>query len=82
MDPDPEDGLTVSDFQIDSPYNTRLSPGLPPTPIASPGLASLDAALNPADVTYLYYVLCGADGHHKFSDTFAQFERDVSTCLG
>lgn len=82
VDPNPADGLTVSDFQIDSPYNTRLSPGLPPTPIASPGIASLDAALNPADITYLYYVLCGADGHHKFSDTFAQFEQDVSTCLG
>lgn len=82
VDPDPSDGLTASDFQIDSPYNTRLSPGLPPTPIASPGLASLDAALNPADVTYLYYVLCGADGHHKFSNTFAQFQQDVSTCLG
>jgi UPF0755 protein len=82
VDPNPEDGLTASDFLIDSPYNTRLSPGLPPTPISSPGIASLDAALNPADVTYLYYVLCGADGHHKFSDTYAQFERDVSTCLG
>ena len=82
VDPNPEDGLTASDFRIDSPYNTRLSSGLPPTPIASPGIASLDAALNPADVTYLYYVLCGADGHHKFSDTFAQFEQDVSTCLG
>jgi UPF0755 protein len=82
VDPNPADGLTASDFLIDSPYNTRLSPGLPPTPIASPGIASLDAALNPADVTYLYYVLCGADGHHKFSDTFAQFEQDVSTCLG
>jgi UPF0755 protein len=82
VDPNPEDGLTASDFLIDSPYNTRLSPGLPPTPISSPGIASLDAALNPADVTYLYYVLCGADGHHKFSDTYAQFQRDVSTCLG
>ena len=82
VDPDPENGLTASDFQIDSPYNTRLSPGLPPTPIASPGLASLEAALNPAHVSYLYYVLCGADGHHKFSDTSPQFEKDVATCLG
>ena len=38
--------------------------------------------LDPADTEFLYYVLCGADGHHKFSDTYAQFERDVSTCLG
>ena len=82
IDPDPSNGLTASDFKIDSPYNTRLHTGLPPTPIASPGLPSLQAALDPAHVPYLYYVLCGADGHHKFSDTSAQFEHDVATCLG
>ncbi|HZD80183.1 MAG TPA: endolytic transglycosylase MltG, partial [Actinomycetota bacterium] len=58
IDPDPSNGLTASDFLIDSPYNTRLHTGLPPTPIASPGLPSLQAALNPAQVDYLYYVLC------------------------
>jgi UPF0755 protein len=75
-------GLLESDLHVDSPYNTRLHTGLPPTPIASPGIASLRAALEPAHVSYLYYVLCGADGHHKFSDTYAQFERDKAACLG
>ncbi len=82
IDPDPSNGLTASDFRIRSPYNTRLHPGLPPTPISSPGLPSLRAALSPAHVPYLYYVLCGADGHHKFSVSYRQFERDVARCLG
>jgi UPF0755 protein len=82
IDPDPSNGLTVSDFEIDSPYNTRLHTGLPPTPIASPGIASLRAALAPADVPYLYYVLCGADGHHRFSVGYDQFLRDKAECLG
>ncbi|HEX9124702.1 MAG TPA: endolytic transglycosylase MltG [Actinomycetota bacterium] len=82
IDPDPSNGLTASDFQIDSPYNTRLHTGLPPTPIASPGLASLRAALDPADVPYLYYVLCGADGHHAFSVTYQRFLQDKARCLG
>ncbi|MGZ4152598.1 MAG: endolytic transglycosylase MltG [Actinomycetota bacterium] len=82
IDPDPSNGLTASDFRIDSPYNTRLHTGLPPTPIASPGIPSLRAALQPANVPYLYYVLCGADGHHKFSSTYAQFLRDKAACLG
>jgi UPF0755 protein len=82
IDPDPSNGLTVSDFAIDSPYNTRLNTGLPPTPIASPGIASLTAALSPADVPYLYYVLCGTDGHHKFSVTYNQFLADKASCLG
>jgi UPF0755 protein len=82
IDPDPSDGLTASDFEIDSPYNTRIYAGLPPTPIASPGLASLKAALDPADVDYRYYVLCGADGHHRFSTTYDQFLVDKARCLG
>ena len=82
VDPDPSNGLVASDFEIVSPYNTRLSGGLPPTPIASPGLASLRAALEPADVTFLYYVLCGADGSHAFSDTYAEFLRNKDRCLG
>lgn len=82
IDPNPADGLTSADFAIDSPYNTRLNPGLPPTPIASPWLGSLRAALEPADVPYLYYVACGADGGHRFSTTYAQFLRDKAACLG
>lgn len=82
VDPDPSNGLVASDFEIASPYNTRTSAGLPPTPIASPGLASLRAALEPADVTFLYYVLCGADGSHAFSDTYGEFLRNKDRCLG
>ncbi|MFB3737969.1 MAG: endolytic transglycosylase MltG [Candidatus Velamenicoccus archaeovorus] len=82
VDPDPSNGLTASDFEIRSPYNTRLHAGLPPTPIASPGLAALRAALEPADVPYLYYVLCGADGHHAFSVSYARFLQDKARCLG
>jgi UPF0755 protein len=82
-DPTPGDNtLSGSDLKSRSPYNTRIHAGLPPTPIASPGTASLKAALHPATGDYLYYVLCGADGHHKFSKDFATFQHDVATCLG
>ena len=66
-DPTLERDSPSSDFEIDSPYNTRLHTGLPPTPIASPGVPSLRAALNPADVPYLYYVLCSSNGAHRFA---------------
>jgi UPF0755 protein len=82
VDPDPSDGLTASDLRIDSPYNTRLHRGLPPTPIANPGLASLRAALEPAQTSDLYYVLCGSDGHHEFAQTYAQFLQLKQQCLG
>jgi UPF0755 protein len=82
IDPDPSDGLTDADLAIDSPYNTRLNPGLPPTPISSPGLESIRAALEPADVGYLYYVACGSDGTHRFSTDYARFLADKATCLG
>ena len=49
--------LTTADLESDSPYNTRINPGLTPTPIASPGRASIEAALNPAEGTWIYYVL-------------------------
>ena len=82
IDPDPSNGLTDADLAIDSPYNTRLNPGLPPTPIASPWTASLRAALEPADVPYLYYVACGSGGGHRFSTAYAKFLRDKAACLG
>jgi UPF0755 protein len=82
VDPDPSDGLTDADLQIDSPYNTRRYKGLPPTPIANPGLPSLRAALEPADVSYLYYVLCGDDGHHEFTHTYDEFLHKRDACLG
>jgi UPF0755 protein len=84
-DPTPDDGvLTASDLESDSPYNTRKRTGLPPTPIASPGEKSLEAALDPAHVDYLYYVACPKDGEGKsrFSKTNSQFLQDKSECLG
>jgi uncharacterized YceG family protein len=71
--------IRVSELQDDNPYNTRLSHGLPPTPIGNPGLASLKAAANPARKTYLFYVRKPGDsGEHAFSSTDAQFARDVA----
>jgi uncharacterized YceG family protein len=71
--------LKVSELERPSPYNTRLNRGLPPTPIGSPGLASLKAAANPAHKDYLFYVRKpGNSGEHAFSSTDAQFERDVA----
>lgn len=58
---------------IESPYNTYRYKGLPPGPIASPGLASLQAAAHPADTKYLYYVLTGKDGSHTFTTNEADF---------
>lgn len=68
-------GITNKDLEVDSPYNTYRVAGLPPTPIASPGKASLRAALNPADVDYLFYVLVDPSGRHGFTASAAEFER-------
>ena len=66
--------LTESDLQTDSPYNTRLVTGLPPTPIANPGLDSLKAAADPAKVDYLYYVVKpGTCGKHFFTNDYDEF---------
>ena len=58
------------DLEIDSPYNTYRNRGLPPGPIASPGKPSIVAALNPANVPYLYFV-AHPDGHHEFTTDFS-----------
>ncbi len=71
--------LKQSQLESDSPYNTRINRGLPPTPIGNPGLASIRASEHPARVGYLYYVVKpGTCGRHNFSKTDAQFERDVA----
>ena len=68
--------LRKKDLTTDSPYNTYTRPGLPPTPIAMPGLASIRAALQPARTDDLYYVARG-DGTSVFSRTLAQHNRAV-----
>lgn len=79
VDPNPSNGLTNSDLAMNSPYNTRKVKGLPPTPIASPGLPSLKAALQPAHTDYQYYVLCGST--HRFTPSYQQFLQWKSQCL-
>ncbi|MHB8781427.1 MAG: endolytic transglycosylase MltG [Candidatus Geothermincolia bacterium] len=68
-----KDVVTGEDLKVDSPYNTYLHAGLPPGPICNPGLESLDAALHPADVDYLYYVAQGDSGAHYFTDDYQDF---------
>ena len=63
--------LSFGDLALDSPYNTYKHAGLPPTPIANPGLKSLLAAFHPATVDYLYYVYRG-NGRHQFSHTLEE----------
>lgn len=63
-----EGSLRREDLSFGSPYNTYLRTGLPPGPIVSPGLDAINAALNPAEVDYLYFVSTG-NGRHKFSST-------------
>lgn len=65
--------LTLAQVRTPSPYNTYLNPGLPPTPIASPGLRSLEAALDPEGTDYLYFV-ARYDGTHVFSKTLKAHE--------
>jgi UPF0755 protein len=72
----PRERLLLSDLRIPSPYNTYLNSGLPPGPIASPGIKSLDAALNPADVDYLFFV-SKRDGTHYFSSTYDEHLRAI-----
>ena len=69
--PDHEGSITNEDKKMDSRYNLYKYAGLPPTPIANPGIAAIDAALNPATTDYYYYAL-GTDGRHHFSTTLQE----------
>ncbi|MFT7646906.1 MAG: UPF0755 protein [Candidatus Poriferisodalaceae bacterium] len=72
--------LTVTDLETESPYNSRLNTGLPPTPIAVSGRAALEAAINPVAGQWMFYVLASEDGRHAFSVSSDEFERDKQTC--
>jgi uncharacterized YceG family protein len=63
----PTQSLTNSEIHSDNPYNTRFTPGLPPTPINNPGLAAIEAAAHPAHVDYLYFVRKPDHKHHYFT---------------
>jgi UPF0755 protein len=68
--------ISPSELQIESPYNTYTTPGLPPGPIGNPGLASIQAAAHPAQEPYLYYVVKpNTCGEHTFATTEAEFSR-------
>jgi len=69
--------VLYKDLEVDSKYNTYKYAGLPPGPIASPGEASIAAALAPADVPYLFFV-ARADGSHQFTETFAQHTQAIA----
>jgi UPF0755 protein len=68
-------GLSAKDLQSGSPYNTYRRVGLPPTPIASPGEASIRAALQPAPGDWRYYVLISKKGQHAFTASYDEFQR-------
>ena len=76
--PEHGDVLTEEETHIDSPYNTYTNTGLPPTPIANPGLASINAALKPAQTSYLYYALDAEAGTHQFFNSYGEFQAFVA----
>lgn len=73
--------LSIADTKIDSPYNTYLIKGLPPAPIASPGLDAILATSNPQQTKFLYFVAKG-DGGHEFSETYEQHLQAKKKYLG
>jgi len=72
--------IYASDLKLDTPYNTYLSAGLPPGPVANPGVKSLHAAMEPAKTDYLYFVAAGANaqGQSRFASTLEEHERNVT----
>ena len=74
--------LTSEDMTVDSPYNTYIYQGLTPGPIANPGLASIEAALNPESTSYYYYVLDPSSGVHQFSKTLEEHEKKIKQLYG
>lgn len=67
----PKEDVSISDTKIDSPYNTYQIQGLPPGPIASPGMKAIEAVLHPSDTDYLYFV-ADRSGHNHYSNTYAE----------
>lgn len=72
--------LTPEDLKIDTPYNTYLYPGLPPTPIGNAGLQAIDAVLNPTVTDYFYYIT-DSDGEFHYAKTFEEHKRNIAKHL-
>ncbi|MEM6897998.1 MAG: endolytic transglycosylase MltG, partial [Pseudomonadota bacterium] len=70
-------GLRQSELRRETPWNTYVIDGLPPTPIANPGLASIEAALDPDDTPYIFFVADGTGGH-AFATTLAEHNANVA----
>ncbi len=70
-------GIRQSELRAETPWNTYVISGLPPTPIANPGRAAIEAALNPADTDYVFFVADGTGGH-AFAETLAEHNRNVA----
>lgn len=73
----PKEDVSIKDTQIDSPYNIYQIKGLPPGPIASPGMAAIKAVLYPADTDYLYFV-ADRQGHNHYSKNYSDHEAAVN----
>ena len=67
----PKEDVTISDTKIESPYNAYQNSGLPPGPVANPGIAAIEAVLNPADTDYLYFV-ADREGHNHYSHSYEE----------
>jgi UPF0755 protein len=72
--------LTPADLETDSPYNTYLNRGLPPTPIGNPGLTAIEAVLAPTESPYLFYIT-GNDGAFYYAETYAEHQQNIERYL-
>jgi UPF0755 protein len=75
--------VTLDEYsQVNSPYNTYLNPGLPPSPIASPGASSIIATLQPEQTDYIFFMGCGGEGAHLFANNYETHQQNVAACGG
>lgn len=73
--------VTLEEYsEVNSLFNTYLNPGLPPGPIASPGVASINATLQPEPTSYLFFMGCGGEGAHLFAEDYAVHQQNVAAC--